>query len=140
MNNLSPLQNMLAQLNEFYQLILANQSKKIVVTPEIKEAVEYLAKQVELLTQVTEEEMKRLGVTKEALNKTIYGPKDQLPLELRNLLNKSQELKCQLEGCQTVVNKIIKKQKEEEKLKKGQGAKRKDKFKNVGGKKGWIPL
>lgn len=140
MKDLSPLEIILSQLNDFYEYIILNQDKKIEITPEVKQAVDQLSKEVARVADMTQDELTKAGISKTELDTTILGSKSQLTPELKDFLMKTQQLKCQLEGCQNVVKGIIKKQKETELLQKGTGSKRKDKFKQLGSKKGWIPL
>lgn len=140
MEELAPLENMLNKLTELYELVLSNQAKSLEIPPEITEAVSRLAKEIDELSKVTNQELMRAGISQETIQETIYGSKSQLPPDVQNLLIKSQQLKLQVEGCQNVLRDIIKKQKEDAKIQQGTGQKRKDKFKNIGSKKGWIPM
>lgn len=136
MNESSDLEVLLNQLSNLYQQILTNQNKKMTISPEIREAVQKVSREIENIQRETDLGIARQGVTAEMLKKTILGPKSQIPSDLQDLLKKSQFLKSQLEGCRNTLKDTIKKQKEE----KGLTKKRQEKFKNLGGKKGWIPL
>lgn len=134
------LEKLLQQVMELYQTILTNQDKTLELSPEIKLAIRTLAQQIEDISQMTDHEVAKLGLSQEQLKKTILEPNAKMNPELQTLLEKSNYVKGQLEGCRNVLKDIMKKQKEEKSHQKGMGDKRKDKFKNVGGKKGWIPL
>ena len=47
-------------------------------------------------------EIAHAGISSEMIKKTIFGPKSQLPQDLKNLLERSQKLKSQLEGCRNI--------------------------------------
>lgn len=134
-----PLERILNQLTDLYHQILSNQEKNLTISPETIEAIKTLSGAIEEISKNTDMEIARMGVTSEMIKQTILGPKTQVSQELQDLLEKSQYLKGQLEGCRNVLKDIMKKQKDKKSLDKA-GEKRKDKFKNVGGKKGWIPL
>lgn len=141
MNEILPLERLLNQLTELYVQILSNQDKNIIVTPEILERVKVLSQEIEEISRITDIEIARAGLSPELIKKTILGSKTQLPPHVKNLLEKSQFLKSQLVGCRNILKEAIKKQKSEQATdKKLAVKKRKDKFKNVGGKEGWIPM
>lgn len=133
------LENLLSQVFAMYQEILANQNKNIVLTPDTIAALKFLSAQIEEISKMTEAEMNIRGIDQESLKKTVLAPDDHIPADIKDLLQKSLQLKSQLEGCRNVLKDIKKKQNEGKKLQQG-SKKRKDKFKKIGGKEGWIPL
>lgn len=141
MREIIPLENLLSQLTEMYHQILYNQDKKPLITPETLEALQRVSRELEEISRLTNLELARAGISQETIQKTLLEPKSQLPPDIQNLLEKAQYLKNQLQGCKNILKEIMKQQKKE-KVNKGKrfSEKRKDKFKNVGGKKGWIPL
>jgi hypothetical protein len=139
MTEMFPLERMLNQLTELYQQILLNQDKNMTLDPQTTEALQRLSREIEEMSQHTEMEAARMGVSPELIKQTILGPQNHLPKDIQNILEKSQQLKGQIEGCRNVLKTIMKKQKEEKKAGKNTSKKRKDKFKKLGGKDGWIP-
>lgn len=137
MNDTRPLHIILSQLTELYNQILTNQNKTLTFTPEIIENINRLSKEIEAMSQFTEMEAARMGITDEMIKNTILGAKPAGNPEIKNLLERSLQLKGQIEGCRNILKEIMKKQKEEHKV---NAKKRKDKFKNIGGKEGWIPM
>ncbi len=125
-----PLERILNQLNEFYQYILDNQDKDLTVSPEILENIHRLSREVEEISRHTENELVNRGVSSEVLNNTIYGPKSQLPVDIKNLLERALYLKSQLEGCRNVLKDAIQKQSEQKKKRRSKKGK---------GRDGWIP-
>lgn len=141
MREMLTLERILNQVTDLYQQILINQDKSMTPSPEILEDIRRLAREIEDMSRFTDMEIARMGISPQMIKKTIFGPKSQLSPDMQNLLEKSQYLKSQLEGCRNILKEIMKKHKAEKPAnKKLSSEKRKDKFKNVGGKKGWIPL
>lgn len=129
------LELMLSQLSDLYSQILDGQNKKLSVSPETLEDIRRLTKIIEEISKLTDQELANRGISSETIKLMILGPKSNMPIDIQSLLEKSQYLKSQLEGCRNVLKEVIKKQKEAKKA-----GKRKDKFKNIGGTKGWIPM
>lgn len=140
MREIIPLEQMLDQLTQLYNQILSNQNKKLLISQEMVQEIHRLARDIRAISQITEEEAARRGLSQNFIRQTVLGPKNELPPDIQNLLERAQYLKSQLEGCKNTLKDIIKKQKEEKRGKHGAAKKRKDKFKNIGAKNGWIPL
>ncbi len=136
-----PLDRILDQLTDLYEQILSNQDKKIITSPETVEALHRLSREIDEISQQTDIEIARAGISPEMIRKTILGPKTQLPVNIQNLLDRSQRLKGQLEGCRNILKDAMKLQKESQAIGGSRATeKRRDKFKKLGSKKGWIPL
>lgn len=142
MNEMQPLERLLQQITELYLQILSNQEKNLSVTPETLQRIQILSQEIDEIVSITNMELARAGISPELIKQTILGPKNQLPKDIKNLLEKSQYIKNQLVGCRNILNDAIKKQKDEKTSggKRREAKKRKDKFKNIGGKEGWIPM
>lgn len=141
MSEILPLEQILNQLTEMYHQILSNQNKNLTISPETLKVLKRLTDELDEFARVTDLEIARMGISPEIIRKTILGPKSQLPPDIQIFLEKSLYLKGQLQGCRNILKKIMKKQKGETPAgKRRLMEKRKDKFKNIGGKNGWIPL
>lgn len=137
MSEMHFLERILNQLTELYVQILSNQNKNLSVTPAMKDRIERLSKEIDEISHFTDMQADLMGIRPETIKRTILDPNSHLPVEIQQLLKKSSHLKGQVEGCRNILKEIIKKQKEEN---KNDSKKRRGKFKNVGGKDGWIPM
>lgn len=135
MKETQQLEIIVNQLTDLYNQILNNQNKNLSVSPETLAAIRRLSKTIEEIALLTDMEIAQRGISSEKIKQIILGPKSDLPSDIQNLLERSQYLKGQLEGCKNVLKDVMKKQKEAKRA-----TKRKDKFKNIGGTKGWIPM
>lgn len=132
------LENLIYQLNQLYQLVIDTQKKQLVVTPEMYSRISNLRKVVGEVADMTKDEMRKAGLTQEMINKTLASSNEKIPPKLKDLINQTKELKKEVEGCQNVLKPHLEGPKKNSK--KSFGEQRKDKFKKMGGKKGWMPL
>lgn len=137
--DINSLNTILDQLSAMYAYIIENQKNKVKITPEIQEVLRIFSSKIDEISKITDQEIARAGLKREGLDATIYGLNKEISPEIKKILKKALFLKKEIVGCQNVVKKHSK-QRKEEAAKKGGPNKRKDKFKNIGSKKGWIPL
>jgi tRNA C32,U32 (ribose-2'-O)-methylase TrmJ len=136
MNELDILLN---RLMELYQIVLDNQKKKLKITPEIEDMLRALMGQIHQISEVTDQELDKAGIDQNEIKKMINQPEAHVSSDLKQILEKSNYLKKEIQGCRNVLKNLSKAHKkgvtQSEAVKK-----RQDKFKNIGSKKGWIPL
>jgi hypothetical protein len=137
--DIDSLNKMLNQLREMYDIIIDNQNTPIILTPALRESIIRLSQKVQEICYMTDREIARAGMTRAQINEIIanHDKGIDMPPKVRQLLSRASELKIDLDGCRNVLKESLNNQK---KAANAKGKKRKDSFKKIGSKKGWLPM
>jgi uncharacterized membrane-anchored protein YhcB (DUF1043 family) len=141
----NPLEKLLNQIADLFKMIEDAKGKPISerVTPEIRERLDKLKELVDKYAQVNAEFFHKAGVKEEDLQKTLLSGSSNLSPKQQKVIDFSKRLKKEVEQArrQLIVakpeDKLIYNQ---DKQNASDIAKRKKKFKRMGGGGNWVPL
>lgn len=141
MTDPDPFEHLLDQIADLLALAQENKSKtiKAKLDKDIHRQLDEIEKGVELFRKITDDALKKSGISEETVKKNISEPSDVLSRKEKRLLERTKKLKSELQVVESeyaIKCNIAKLQKK--KLKTA-GKKRKRKFRRLGGQ-GWIPL
>lgn len=142
----NPLDPFLDRIAELFQKIYQNRNKPIEKLPEgIDQQIEQLERDIALFCKMNEEILSKEQISEQELQETVQSTSDSLPFKGLEILERIISLKKEAESYQrdlAVQKESLKKDlsSQDQAKKRNLALKRKKKFKQIGGDKGWIPL
>jgi hypothetical protein len=141
----NPLERMLNQLADLFKMVEDAKEKPLAerITPEIRARLDHVRELVEKFSQVNADFFQKAGVKEEDLQKTILGNTPNLSPKQKKVIEFSKKLKKEVEIARRQLITATPEEKLMYNLDKQTAsdiAKRKKKFKRMGGGGNWMPL
>ncbi len=141
MTNPDPFDALLDQIADLISLTQKKKGEPLVgeVDEDTKQQLDLLEQQLEIFRKITDEAIKSSGINEEALEKAIQTPPSDFAKKQQRVLERTRKIKAELVNLEQEYDLRGKFQKIHIKKNKTAGAKRKKKFKRLGGQ-GWTPI